>query len=322
MDMRQVRHLISVIEHGNIVRAAKAIHISQPALTKSIQNLESELGVKLLERTPRGVTPTIYGDVLFKRARLLLNENEQAIEEIRAIKDGHLGHLRLGVANFAIHFLPAVVARLLLAKPGLTFEIVDGTYEALTALVREGTLDAVISGLPPFGQAPDLVHEELISTEFVIACGPGGPPLDHMLLSEASPRAMGDAQWILPNRPKVISDLWELGFRSAGATPPTPALQSGSYVFIKAMLLEGPFVTILPRGVVQREIDNGTLVATRIDDSFARTKEGIIYRPSGVQPPALHALIAAIRAEHDRIAADARSGDNPRAVTKSRVQPH
>ncbi len=71
MDMRQIRHLLAVAEHGNILRAAAAIHISQPALSRSIQNLEHELGVKLLERGPRGVAPTVYGTALLKHARLL-----------------------------------------------------------------------------------------------------------------------------------------------------------------------------------------------------------------------------------------------------------
>jgi DNA-binding transcriptional LysR family regulator len=133
MDIRQIRHLIAVLEHGNVLRAAHAIHISQPALSKSIQNLEAELGVRLLERGPRGVSPTIYGTTLLKHARLLLNQGAQAVAEIGAIKDGHLGHLRLGVANFAIHFLPAVLGKLLSSKPGLSFDIVDGTYEGLAA---------------------------------------------------------------------------------------------------------------------------------------------------------------------------------------------
>ena len=83
MDMRQVRHLIAVLEHGNVLRAANAIHISQPALSKSIQNLEAELGVQLLERSPRGVSPTIYGTNLLKHARLLLNQGEQAVADIK-----------------------------------------------------------------------------------------------------------------------------------------------------------------------------------------------------------------------------------------------
>lgn len=294
MDMRQLRHLLAVLEHGNMLRAASAIHISQPALSKSIQNLEAELGVRLLERGPRGVSPTIYGTALLKHARLLLNQGEQAVAEVGAIKAGHLGHLRLGVANFAIHFLPAVLANLLASKSGLSFDIVDGTYEGLTALVREGALDAVVSGLPPLHRAEDLVHEELTATEFVRVCRPDYRPFQQ---PEVSMAALGRARWILPNRPQAIIDLWELAFREARAAPPKPVLQSASMIFIKAMLMEGQFVTVLPRGIVQPEVESGRLKANALHHPFAMVTEGIIYRAGGVHPPALSALIEAIRAE-------------------------
>jgi len=294
MDMRQVRHLLAVVEHGNMLRAASAIHISQPALSKSIQNLEAELGVRLLERGPRGVSPTIYGTALLKHARLLLNQGEQAVAEIAAIKEGHLGHLRLGVANFAIHFLPAVLAKLLSSRPGLSFDIVDGTYESLTVLVREGALDAVVSGLPPLHQVEDLVHEGLTTTEFVRACRPDYLPFQRSRVPMAELRR---ARWILPNRPQAIVDLWELAFREARVAPPKPVLQSASMMFIKAMLLEGQFVTVLPRGIVEPEVKNGSLKATALHHPFATVTEGIIYRAGSVHPPALFALIEAIRAE-------------------------
>lgn len=294
VDMRQVRHLLAVVEHGNMLRAASAIHISQPALSKSIQNLETELGVQLLERGPRGVSPTIYGTALLKHARLLLNQREQAVAEIGAIKDGSLGHLRLGVANFAIHFLPAVLAKLLSSKPGVSFDIVDGTYEGLTALVREGALDAVVSGLPPLHQAQDLVHKELNATEFVRVCRPDYRPFQQPEIPIAT---LCKARWILPNRPQAIIDLWELAFREARVAPPKPVLQSASMMFIKAMLMEGQFLSVLPRGIVEPEVQRGSLKANALRHPLAMVKEGIIYRAGGVQPPALFALIEAIRAE-------------------------
>ncbi len=294
VDMRQVRHLLAVAEQGSMLRAAGAIHISQPALSKSIQNLEAELGVRLLERGPRGVSPTIYGTVLLKHARLLLNQDEQALAEIEAIKAGHLGHLRLGVANLAIHFLPAVLAKLLSSKPGLSVDIVDGTYEGLTALVREGALDAVVSGLPPLHQAEDLVHEELTATEFVRVCRPDYRPYQAPQVPMATLR---EARWILPNRPQAIVDLWELGFRGAHMAPPKPVLQSSSMLFIKAMLMEGRFLTVLPRGIVEPEVKSGALKANAIHSPFAMVSEGIIYRAGGVHPPALFALIDATRKE-------------------------
>ncbi len=293
MDMRQVRHLTAVLEHGSVLRAAQAIHISQPALSKSITNLEAELGVRLFERGSRGVSPTIYGTTLLKHARLLLNQSEQALAEVQAIKGGHLGHLRLGVANFAIHFLPDVLAKLLASKPDLSVEIVEGTYEGLTPLVREGALDAVVSGLPPLHQAEDLVHEELNPEQFVRVCRPDYRPFYQ---PNVGPAALSKARWILPNRPQAIIDLWELSFREARVAPPKPVLQSGSMMFIKAMLLSGQFVTVLPRGIVKPEVESGRLKAASFRNPWARVMEGIIYRAGAVHPPALSALISAIKA--------------------------
>jgi len=294
VDMRQLRHLFAVLEHGNMLRAASAIHISQPALSKSIQNLEAELGVRLLERGPRGVAPTIYGTALLKHARLLLNQGEQAVAEIRLIKDGHFGHLRLGVATFAVHRLPAVLAKLLTLKPGLSFDVVDGTYEGLTALVRDGSLDAVVSGMPPLHKAEDLVHEELMATHFVRVCRPDYWPFHQPRVPLAT---LSQARWILPNRPQDIIELFELVFREAGVPPPKPVLQFSSYVFIKAMLMEGKFVTVLPHGIVEPEVKSGSLKAVSLRHPYATVSEAIIYRAGTVHPPALLALIEAIRAE-------------------------
>jgi DNA-binding transcriptional LysR family regulator len=294
MDMRQVRHFLAVAEHGNIMRAADAIHISQPALSKSIQNLEAALGVRLFERTPRGVSPTIYGTRLLKHAKLLHNQAEQAVAEIRSVRDGHMGHLRLGVANFATYLLPRVIAKLLDVTPGLSFEIFDGTYEGLTAQLREGALDAVVSGFPPLGRSDDLVHEPLVSAEFVLACRPDHPLARRKRVSLAE---LADQRWILASRPHAVLDIFELAFRRAGVAPPKLLVRAESMLFLKAILLDGSFLTFLPRGVVAAELQTGQLIAIALDDPMAKTKEGIIYRAGAIHPPALFALIDAIKAE-------------------------
>src|SRR5687768_12388654 len=122
MDIRQIRQLLAVVEHGNILRAAEAIHLSQPALSKSIQSLEEELDVPLLTRGRRGVTPTIYGEILVKHAKVLRNQLDHAIAEIHALKEGRTGHLHIGVANLAVSFLPRVLAQVLDSRPGLSLE--------------------------------------------------------------------------------------------------------------------------------------------------------------------------------------------------------
>ncbi len=295
MDMRQLRQFIAVVEHANVRRAAEAMYLSQPALTKSIKNLEEELGVQLFARGPRGMTPTIYGDILLRHARLLRNEGERAVAEIDAFKGGHAGHLRLGVANFSISFLPRVIAQLLATRPGLSFEIVDGTYEGLTALVREGVLDAVASGFPMVHRAEDLVHEELVPGEFAVVCRP-----DHPILAERriSLPLSAKQRWIVPNRPQQIVESFEYAFRTAGTEPPKPVIISGSMSFLKAVLCEGEFLTVLPLGVVRQELESGTLVTVPYKGFPVPTAEGMIYRADAVHPPALFILIEAIKAEN------------------------
>lgn len=295
MEMRQLRQFIAVVEHANVRRAADAIYLSQPALTKSIKNLEEELGVQLFARGPRGMTPTIYGEILLRHARLLRNESDRAVAEIEAFKEGHVGHLRLGVANFSIAFLPRVIAQLLATRPGLSFEIVDGTYEGLTALVREGVLDAVASGFPIVHRAEDLVHEELVAGEFLMVCRRGHPVLAH---KQISLEVLAEQRWIVANRPQQIVEFMEAVCRTAGVTPPKPMIASGSMTFLKAVLLEGDFITALPRAVLRQELASSALVSIPYPGGPVRTVEGIIYRAEAVHPPALFVLIEAIKAEN------------------------
>jgi len=295
MDMRQLRQFIAVVEHGNVRRAADHINLSQPALTKSIHNLEDELGVQLFTRGPRGVAPTIYGEILLRHARPLRNAGERAVAEIQAVKAGDVGHLRLGVANLSISCLPRVIAQLLATRPGLSFEIVDGTYEGLTALVREGVLDAVASGFPMVHRAEDLVHEELVAGEFLMVCRRDHPVLAH---KQTSLELLAQQRWIVANRPQQIVEFLELMCRTAGVTPPKPMITSGSMSFLKAVLLEGEFLTALPRCVLQQELEAGALVTVPYAGVPVRTAEGVIYRADAVHPPALFVLIEAIKAEN------------------------
>jgi DNA-binding transcriptional LysR family regulator len=294
VELRQVRQFIAVVEHGNMLRAADALHLSQPALSKSIQNLEAELDVPLLRRHPRGVSPTIYGDILLKHAKLLRNQSEKALLEIRSLKAGHAGHLRLGVANFAVSSLPRVIAQLLDSKPGLSFEIVDGTYEDLTAQVREGFLDAMVAGFPPIHRAEDLVHEPVVPGEFIFVCSPSHPLGTRGRVSLEDVAAQ---RWILANRPQAIVDMVELTFRNAGLAPPKAMIHCRSMLFVKAILLEGRFLTVLPRGVVAHELAINQLVAVPVADTTFQTREGIIYRADAIHPPALFALIEALKGE-------------------------
>ncbi|MBO46656.1 MAG: hypothetical protein CMJ96_07130, partial [Planctomycetes bacterium] len=106
MDIRHLRHFVATVDHGNMLRASAAIHITQPALTKSIKSLEDDLQIKLFNRHPKGVEATVFGRQLYEHARLIISQLDRAEKEIRAGVKGEIGHIRVGFGwNFAGNML-------------------------------------------------------------------------------------------------------------------------------------------------------------------------------------------------------------------------
>jgi len=111
MELRHLRHFVAVVDAGNLSKAADRVCITQPALTRSIKNLEAYLAAELLERRPRGIVPTPAGDALYRYARLMLNEAARAQAEVKAVHKGAKGELAVGIAAmFGDHIVDRVVA--------------------------------------------------------------------------------------------------------------------------------------------------------------------------------------------------------------------
>ncbi len=108
MDLRNLRNMIAVLETGSLGKAAERLHISQPALTKSIQRLEQELGVRLFEREPRGMRPTLYAESLRGYAKATSVGMAQAIAHINALKNGTEGMITVAA--------PSIIASTLFLK--------------------------------------------------------------------------------------------------------------------------------------------------------------------------------------------------------------
>ena len=158
MNLRDLRYLVALSEHRHFGRAAAATFVSQPTLSTQIKKLEEELGVALVERTPRKVLLTEAGKEIAARARDVLNEIEQIRAIARRTKDPESGTLRLGIfPTLAPYLLPHVVPRLHTRFPRLELLLVEEKTEVLLKQLREGRLDAAILALP--------VHDDQLHTE-------------------------------------------------------------------------------------------------------------------------------------------------------------
>jgi LysR family hydrogen peroxide-inducible transcriptional activator len=160
MNLRDLQYLVALAEHRHFGRAAEASFVSQPTLSTQIKKLEDELGVPLVERTPRKVLLTEVGRDIAARARDVLNEIEQIRGVARRTLDPESGTVRLGIfPTLGPYLLPHVLPLVRKAFPRLELLLVEDKTEAVLRLLREGKLDAGILALP--------LHEDSLHTEFL-----------------------------------------------------------------------------------------------------------------------------------------------------------
>ncbi|MFF3503395.1 LysR family transcriptional regulator [Streptomyces sp. NPDC003247] len=149
MDFRQLEYFRAVVEAGSVSQAAKNLDMTQPPVSHAIAKLERELGVRLLERTAKGVHPTQAGLYLLSKGGRLVADRDRAVETLRLMGEGAVGDLRIGVEPMVINELIAdVLAEFLEQAPGARVSLTDVTPDVIVEGIRDGKLDM---GCVPFG---------------------------------------------------------------------------------------------------------------------------------------------------------------------------
>lgn len=157
VDIRKLRHVSEVARAESITAAAQTLHITQSALTRSIAEVEAELGVELFQRLPRGVRVTEAGRGFVERARRILGDMDDLMTSLGDVKALEVGRLRLGVAPAAYQtFLTGPVATLAAEHPGLEIEMRTGAVTDLAPRLLGGELDLIAGPLRALEKWPEL----------------------------------------------------------------------------------------------------------------------------------------------------------------------
>jgi LysR family hydrogen peroxide-inducible transcriptional activator len=163
MNLRDLRYLVAVAEQKHFGRAAEACFVSQPTLSTQLRKLEDELGVVLIERTNRQVMLTPVGERIVAQAQRVLREVNQMVHIAQAYQDPFGGEFRLGIIpTVAPYLLPRILGPINKAFPKLKTQLTEGQTHAITRMLRDGELDAVILALP---LEEDHVHQAKLYTE-------------------------------------------------------------------------------------------------------------------------------------------------------------
>ena len=141
MDLRLLRYFVACVENRTMHAAARAVNVSQPALSKAVGLLEAELGVRLLDRQPRGVTPTPYGETLIRYAKMIDSEMRRATAEIDAMRGMTRGTIVVGVIPTMAEAMGEVAQRVMEAHPGLRLRLRLAFSSELRPALLDGELD-------------------------------------------------------------------------------------------------------------------------------------------------------------------------------------
>lgn len=272
--IRQLEYLVAVARTGNIGRAAKELDVTQPAVSRQLQELEDALGLLLFERTSRGMRLTSSGEHLCERAQVILRQTREMVAEATMLEGEPKGTLRIGaIPTAAAYLLDGLVKRLRDRHPGLRFEISEIQTDTLVQRIEEGGIDVGLLALPI--QSDTLIVEPFLQEPFVFVAERGHPLLD------ASPMftdSLKDTNLLLLEdghcfRNQAIDICVDAGARA------DTTIEAASIGTLVRLVEAGLGSTLLPLSAVRRELDGSDELgwAPFADQSPARTM-GLCWR--------------------------------------------
>jgi LysR family nitrogen assimilation transcriptional regulator len=301
MTIRQLRYFLRIIELKSFSKAAAYLHVAQPALGLQIRKLEDELGVKLLNRHSRGITPTEAGLLLREHANIILRQIERAKLSLTDLSGPPRGKIAVGVTPTLNLILAAqLVERCIRDYPNVSLSIVGGMSEDLMKWVESDRLDLAFSYNPSAVQG--LVCEPLLIEDLcLIGPAKNAAPsnTDTARLEEITGLPL-----ILPSMSSGMRTLVEDVANDHGIKV-SPLLEIDSVTAMKELVIKGVGHAILPLGAVKREVDDGRIVARRFTDPSLSREMYLVY---SAKRPASNATAAIREIMHQVVEENIKSG--------------
>ncbi len=288
MELRQLEYFVAIARHGQFTRAAESLWVTQSALSQQVRRLEAELGVTLLQRTPRGAELTAAGEDLFARAQVVLAE----ISAARAELDRHAGVLRgrVRVAATTIDAprLPRALAAFHRAHPELQLALRHVASADVLALVQTAAVDVAVAGYR--GEVPAGVAVEQLAEEPMRAMLAAGDPLaGHASLELA---ALGGRSFILAEPGSLLRETVMAACQAAGFSP-VPLFEVSDPATVRHLVQADLGVSVVPESWLE---DAGPeVVGVALADPAPRHRVDVLTS-SAARSPAAELLVAALHA--------------------------
>ena len=291
MKLTQLRDVVTVGERGSLRGAARHLGLAQPAITRSIREIERELGVPLFERQTKGMVLTPMGERFVLRARTVQDELRRAREEIDQLRGETTGQIDVALST-ASHFalLPRALTAFRARFPEVLINLEEALYPNIEIPLVTGKLDFYVGPLPEMSLPKDLVAEKLFDNQRIILARKG-----HPLAKARSLRDLVDAHWVITSI--TVRNNAELGpvFERYGLPPPQVRMRVHSAITTIVAVAHSDLLAMLPKQYLQAPWSTELLERIEIDEPFSAPTIHIVKRNNLPLTPAAEYLCDLLR---------------------------
>ena len=243
LKLRDLNVLMTVVRCGSMGKAASQLAVSQPAVSKAIADMEHILRVRLLDRSPQGVEPTIYARALLDHGIVAFDELQQAVRKIESLADPSLGHVRIGcTVVLAEGFAADLITQMARRNPRVTFQLTAEEFGSIYRALEARKLDFAIARI--FEPVPEhLKVEPLYDDPHVVAAGARSPWSRRRRIRLAT---LINEPWVLPPLETLTGSIVREAFSAAGLEVPVATIVTSSTPARLALVASGRFLSILP----------------------------------------------------------------------------
>jgi LysR family transcriptional regulator of abg operon len=281
MKLTHIRDVLAVAEFGSLRAAGRHLGIAQPAVTRSIHEIERELGVSLFERHARGVRLTVVGKAFLRRAEAVQCELRRATEEIEQLKGLSTGQVSIALSSASsIALMPSILPPFRKRYPDSLLKISESLFQAVEPEIQDGEIDFYVGPLDPTISTTHFLVERLFDNNRVVAARKG-----HPLESARSLKDLVDAEWVratLSTRTsemmRGIDDDVDEMFEKQGLSPPKIVLQAKSALATLLAVTHSDMLAILPQQWLESPLTADQLIGLQLFEPLPAAPVCIVRR--------------------------------------------
>jgi DNA-binding transcriptional LysR family regulator len=285
LRFKQLSLIAALEQFRSLRKGAEAMHLSQPAATKMLHEIEETLGVQLFERLPRGMRPTVFGESVINYAQLMLADLDNLRKQLAAQEAGAVGEVSIGsIMAPAPGLLTRTILELRARYPLIKIRVLVDTSDVLLQMLEQGKLDIVLGRVPNPGEHPAINFEVVDNEALSVVAGVHHP------LIQARRLELGDLAgqaWILqpPNSP--MRQLLELAFQEANMPSPANLVETASILTTTTLLQVADMISVVPTTVARHYAASGMICILPVRIKLQLEPYGLITRKERISAPAV-----------------------------------